>query len=287
MIKTLNLDPKFSPTFCVHIKHELFTFWGGEIHIKIDRAEYFADVEKVIITNRFRTGDDIMKVLAAKDALERKGVKNFELLMPYVPYARQDRICAEGEAFTLKIFAQIINSAKFNKVIVLDAHSDVAPALIDRCENVNNHEFVHMACDEIKNGRHDLRKNLILVSPDSGANKKCNKLYESLDCFTSLVKCDKLRNPGTGELAGFEVFADDLKGDDCVIVDDICDGGRTFFGIAQELKKKNAGDIYLCVTHGIFSYGFDELKKYFKKIYCTDSFKDIDDDFVRQIKIII
>ena len=83
------------------------------------------------------------------------------------------------------------------------------------------------------------------------------------------------------------MFADDLKGDDCVIVDDICDGRRTFIGIAQELKKKNAGDIYLCVTHGIFSYGFDELKKYFKKIYCTDSFKDIDDDFVRQIKIII
>jgi ribose-phosphate pyrophosphokinase len=285
MIKTLNLDKNFSPTFCVQIKHESFQFWGGEVHIKIDKAEYFTDVEKVIITNRFRNGDDIMKVLAAKDALERKGIKNFELVMPYVPYARQDRICAPGEAFTLKIFAQIINSAKFDKVIVFDAHSDVAPALIDRCENHTNHEFVDLACMALNSYRSESKKNLILVSPDSGANKKCNKLYESLDCFTSLVKCDKLRNPGTGELAGFEVFATDLKGDDCMIVDDICDGGRTFIGIAQELKMKNAGDIYLCVTHGIFSYGFDELKKYFKKIFTTNSFKDINDEIVKQIQI--
>jgi ribose-phosphate pyrophosphokinase len=86
-------------------------------------------------------------------------------------------------------------------------------------------------------------------------------------------------------LAGFEVFANDLKGDDCVIVDDICDGGRTFIGIAQELKMKNAGDIYLCVSHGIFSHGFDELRKYFKKIFTTNSFKDINDEIVKQIEI--
>jgi len=163
MIKALNLDKNFSPTFCVQIKHESFTFWGGEIHIKIDKGEYFADVEKVIITNRFRTDDDIMKVLAAKDALERKGVKNFDLVMPYIPYARQDRICAPGEAFTLKIFAQIINSAKFNKVIVLDAHSDVAPALIDKCENMTNHEFVELACVALNSYRTEPKKNLILV----------------------------------------------------------------------------------------------------------------------------
>ena len=76
-----------------------------------------------------------------------------------------------------------------------------------------------------------------------------------------------------------------MEGSDILIVDDICDGGRTFIGLAEELKKKNAGDLYLFVTHGIFSQGFSELKKHFKKIFSTNSFNDFNQDDVLQFKI--
>jgi ribose-phosphate pyrophosphokinase len=279
MTRSLNIDGMFVPTAIPEIEFTMMQFKGGEMHIKLNNHINYSQVEKVVITNRFRNADDIIKVLIAKDALQRKGVKNFDLIMPYIPYARQDRQCVDGESFTLKVFTDIINSANFDKVFVVDAHSDVAPALLNNCMNLSNEPYVQLAYYAIG------IPEVILVSPDSGANKKVNKLFDNLKLFTKIVKCDKRRNMATGELSFFEVFTDDLGGKPCLIVDDICDGGRTFIGIAEELKKKNAGDIYLFITHGIFSYGTEELTKNFKKVYCTNSFRDIDDELILQFKI--
>ena len=286
MIRSLNIDEAFAPTAHEPIKFTMNKFKGGEMHIKLDSQANYNESDKVVITNRFTCGDDIMKVLIAKDALHFMGVKNFELVMPYIPYARQDRLCNIGESFTLKVFTDLINSAKFDKVYVVDAHSDVAPALINNCVNISNHYYIQGTYDCLDFYREEgQNKELILVSPDSGANKKCNKLFDEVKVFSKIVKCDKRRNLTTNTVSFFEVFTDDLNGIDCLIVDDICDGGRTFVGIAEELKKKNAGNIYLFVTHGIFSYGTDELKKYFRKIFTTNSFKDITDDLIQQLKI--
>jgi ribose-phosphate pyrophosphokinase len=275
----LNLDPKFKPTYLKDIDHTLMRFSGGESHIKLNMEYDFSRIDKVVITNRFVDGNDLMEVLIAKDALQRRGIEKFELIMPYVPYARQDRECVEGESFTLKVFANVINSANFDRVVVLDSHSNVAPALINNCTNLPNTPHVLEAFHLIG------EKEVILISPDSGANAKVNKLFASAKVFSKIVKCDKVRNPHNGMLTGFEVFADDLEGKTCLIVDDICDGGRTFIGTAEELKKKNAGDLYLFVTHGIFSYGTEELKKLYKKVFTTNSFKDIDDELIRQLEI--
>lgn len=113
-----------------------------------------------------------------------------------------------------------------------------------------------------------------LVCPDSGANKKMKDLQKGI-MHDSLIKCDKTRDTQTGEISGFEVYANDLEGKPCLIIDDICDGGGTFIGLAKELKKKNAGKLYLAVSHGIFSKGYVELDKYFDGIYTTDSFKNV------------
>ena len=90
-----------------------------------------------------------------------------------------------------------------------------------------------------------------------------------------VVECSKSRDVKTGQLSGFKVYADDLGGADCIIVDDICDAGGTFMGLAMELKKKNAGKLYLAVSHGIFSKGIDDLTKYFDKIFTTDSIRNL------------
>jgi len=282
MIRSLNLDGMFTPTAHPEIEFKMIQFNGGEMHVKLNNNIDYSAVERVIITNRFKNGDDVIKVLIAKDALQRKGVENFDLVMPYAPYARQDRQCFNGESFTLKVFTDLINSAKFDNVIVLDSHSDVAPAMLNKCKNISNDQYVEMAYFEIVESDN---AELILVSPDSGANKKSNKLFDNLKHFKDIVKCDKKRDVSNGKLSKFEVFSDDLHGASCLIVDDICDGGRTFIGIAETLKYKNAGNIYLFVTHGIFSNGFDELNKHFKAIYTTNSFNDVENSNVKQFKI--
>lgn len=276
MIRSLNLDRMFIPTPQPEIEFEMIQFNGGEMHIKLNNNIDYSVVEKVVITNRFKNSDDIIKVLITKDALQRKGVKDFDLVMPYIPYARQDRQCDEGESFTLKVFTDIINSANFNKVIVFDAHSDVAPALLNNSINKSCDVFV---CEVLK----DLKKDLVLISPDAGSNKKLNKL--AIKFQLDLVKCDKVRDVKTGNLTGFEVFSNDLNHRDCLIVDDICDGGGTFIGLAKELIDKNAGNLYLYTTHGIFSRGYTALLSYFDCIYTTNSVMDIKENGVKQFKI--
>lgn len=270
----LNLDKDFNPIVLDYLNYDLGKFSGGEINIKIHMP--FDSVDSVIITHRINNSDNLMEVLMAKDSLEREGVKNIELFIPYLPYARQDRICDFGEAFSLKVFANIINSCQFDKVTIFDAHSDVAPALINNCVNVSNLAFVYRTYRKLPN-------TALLISPDAGAHKKSYKI--STEIGVDMVKCDKVRNPSNGKLSGFQVFADDLNGQNCLIVDDICDGGGTFIGLAKELKKKNCGKIYLFVTHGIFSKGLDVFDGVIDHIYTTDSIKNLDHKLLTQLKI--
>ena len=202
--------------------------------------------------------------------------KNLELFIPYFPAARQDRVMIKGEALTVKVYADIINSLQLNKVSVFDAHSEVTPALLNNCEAIPNHTFIQKVIESIG-------KPVKLISPDGGALKKIYKVSEFLGGL-EVVECSKSRDVKTGRLSGFKVYNDDLKGADCLIVDDICDGGGTFVGLAQELKNKNAGKLYLAVSHGIFNKGFAVLDC-FEKIFTTNSFKDFEGENVEVIQL--
>jgi ribose-phosphate pyrophosphokinase len=212
----------------------------------------------------------------AVDALRRMGIKEISVLIPYFPAARQDRVMVAGEPLTVKVYADIINSLQLCKVIVFDPHSEVTPALLNNCEVIGNQQFIENIVSHIG-------EEVVLISPDGGALKKIYKVSEYLG-GVEVVECSKSRDVKTGKLTGFKVYADDLGGKDCLIVDDICDGGGTFIGLAAALKKKNAGKLYLAVSHGIFSKGFDDLAC-FERIFTTDSFKNIDDDCLTQFKL--
>ena len=280
MKKFLNLDKDFSPIEGYEITHDTFQFSGGEWHIKIDMGSLSYNRE-VTITQRIHNGDDIMKVLIAKEALERIGYREFNLIIPYLPYARQDKICAKGESLSIKVFANLINSMKFNQVTILDPHSTVSEALIDNCNSISSLLYIAKIIILLK-----AEKNIpMLISPDNGAYKKVFDIARAISSSSDIVKCDKVREPDTGTILKTEVYCDDLEGRDCLLIDDICDGGRTFIEIAKILKTRNPGRIHLFVTHGIFSKGFDELNKYFDNIFTTNSFKGNRDSKTIELKI--
>lgn len=269
-MRSLNIDSMFVPIPVPEIEFDMFQFSGGEWHIKLNSRIKYSDVTRVVITNRFNNMDDLMKVAIAMDALVREGINDFDLVMPYIPYARQDRVCEPYESFTLKVFVNFLNSLEFDNVLVLDPHSDVAPALIHNCIVNSNEEYVHYALKDIALG-------VNLVVPDAGARKKAQKLVSDTG-FMGLIQCDKIRDTETGKLSGFVVYSPDLHNEPCLIVDDICDGGGTFIGLAEKLKEHNAGDLYLFVTHGIFSKGISSLLGAgFKHIYSTNSVRDFED----------
>lgn len=289
----------FQPVVFPEIDYKLLQFSGGEYHIQLLGKIYYATVEKVVITHRMNTPADIVLLHIAVNALRLVGVKRFDLVMPYVPYARQDRHTDEnfGQSFTLDVFADLINPLGFEKIYSLDVHSNVTPALVKNLNNVSNLPYVVRAINysrqirtvnEVFTTIQKSEEPIWLISPDSGANSKINKLHKELLNFNigikGVLKCDKKRDVLTGKLSGFEVPNVDMQGFDYMIVDDICDGGGTFIGLAKELAKHNPGNGYLFVSHGIFSAGYDTLNEIFQKIYTTNSVKDIEHPLIKQFK---
>jgi ribose-phosphate pyrophosphokinase len=253
-----------------------FTFKGGEPHIVINDSSH--NSREIIITQRINSFNDLGLLCVAVDAVKRmKAFDIMHLFIPYMPGARQDRQMVNGEPLTVKVYGDIINSLGFNTVAVLDPHSDVTGAVLDSPVILSNIPFVTNVFENLVKDK-GIGNDGYLVSPDAGANKKVTNCLKSLHGKSNLtgftmLKCDKTRDVTNGKLTGFEVYGENLMGKPCVIVDDICDGGGTFIGLANELKNKGAGDIYLVVTHGIFSQGFKLLESVLKGIYTTDSIK--------------
>ena len=271
----LNLDKNFSPLGNENtINFQSFIFSGGEPHIKIQSD--FDINEAVTITHRLNSFNDLGLLCVTVDALRRMHVRLINLFIPYFPGARQDRVMIPGEALSVKVYADILNAMNLTKIIVFDAHSEVTPALVNNCEVIANHKFI---AEVLKITGSKVK----LISPDGGALKKIYKVSEFLGGL-EVVECSKSRDVKTGKLSGFKVYNDDLQGINCLIVDDICDGGGTFIGLAEELKKKNAGKLFLAVSHGIFNKGFDDLKC-FDGIFTTDSFRDFEGGEVSQVKL--
>jgi len=262
----LNLDPLFTPLGKENrIDFVAFTFSGGEPHLKI--TTNLDAIFEVTITHRINSFNDMGFLLLAVDALRRSGVKEINLVIPYFPAARQDRVMVTGEALSVKVYADLINNLQLKQVTIFDAHSEVAIALLDNCNALNNHKFIQKVVAQIGAVK--------LISPDGGALKKIYKVAAALDGM-EVVEGSKSRDVKTGKLSGFKVYVDDLEGADCLVVDDICDGGGTFLGLAAELKKKNAGKLYLAVSHGIFNKGLKDLSQYFDLIFTTDSIRNMD-----------
>lgn len=271
-MQALHLDPNFQPLSIPTLQFEAFTFSGGEPHIKIHSE--LSDSEAVTITHRVRSFNDIGFILLAVDALRRAGVKELHLIVPYFPAARQDRLMVPGEPLSVKVYADLINGLGFDSVRIFDPHSDVTPALVNNSISINNHAFIDKVIQEIGN-------DIVFVSPDGGALKKIYKVASHVG-KVEVVECSKQRDVHTGKLSGFHVYSEDLRGKNCLIIDDICDGGGTFVGVAEALKRKNAGNLYLAVSHGLFTKGFDILTPHFNRIFTTNSCRDLEDACLTQ-----
>lgn len=245
-----------------------FVFSGGEVQLELPPIDKSANLINVV--SRIQSSDDLMQLILASEVLARNNQRAYKrLVLPYFPYARQDRIMKPNEAFSLKSFANIINSLKFDEVVTYDTHSSVTDALVDRITIIEQHEIVHryLGLQEfIETSRP------ILIAPDAGAVKKAVKISNQIG--TPLIVAHKTRDVLTGAVNIAGVSEIGLPANkDCLIVDDICDGGATFILLAKYLREQvGVGQIALYVTHGIFSKGYEVFKGLIDRIYITDTF---------------
>jgi ribose-phosphate pyrophosphokinase len=269
MMNTLNLIyPEQSD-----IAFKAMVFPDGQPHIKIDieSSDRLDKQAPLRVLTRITNPNDLMLVLLVKNTLDYLEFAHVELHISYLLAARMDRVMLDGEPFSLKIVAGMLNQGNFKKVKIFDPHSEVSTALIDRAYAISNHGFVKDALDDyFKRYR---QVDFCLVSPDAGALKKIHKLAQYLD-IDNVVECMKERDLKTGALTNFKTTTESLENLTCFIIDDICDGGGTFTGTAKMLREKGALKIVLIVSHGIFSKGTEIAD--IDEIYTTDSYRKVE-----------
>lgn len=248
-------------------------FAGGETHPLIDPA--VASWQHARLTAVLKNGDDVMELLLVTDALRRLNTDMvIDLYLPYMPYARQDRVANDGEAHGLKVMAALINDQYYHTVTVLDPHSNDTLSLLENVTQVPLDRIIKRAYQNT-----DWTK-VVLVAPDQGAVKKVDALAKALRC-PNVVYAIKKRDTLTGKITDTNLlpFPQEYLAYDWLVVDDICDGGYTFTELGRILKQRGGafpddkikGAIRLWITHGIFSKGYEDLRVWYQGIKTTNS----------------
>lgn len=239
MIQSIKIVKPNNLTSWRDLNFQSWKFPGGEIGFKLtnlfkpefsDAQIKFVSNRHILISSRLTTSDSILELMMAVNAIKKieKDIP-IRLYAPYIPYGRQDRVCSEGESFSLKVFAQLINGLGFEKIYTISPHSKTTEDLIDNLEVVSIDGHIR--------GRflaHMDAENTVLVAPDLGAIKRTEQLAKvfledrkpnMIVQKLPIIFSNKKREMATGKIIGLEVYGD-VKGKKCFIVDDLIDGGR-------------------------------------------------------------
>ena len=236
---------------------------------KLGIPEYWIDYEITTaqwITWNYENDSELFTLYCVVEHMRKYCAKAcIKLSLPYVPNARMDRTHNDYEVFTLKYFASFINSMNFDEVAIFDPHSNVSPALFDRCVVTNPYYHCYKAGEACKPD--------VIFYPDEGAMKRYSSMLSIQKPITFGMK---KRDWATGKIEGLDVFGDveALKDAKVLIIDDICSRGGTFYHSALKLKELGAKEIYLYVSHCEDTIHEGELLKdngLIEKVYTTDS----------------
>ncbi|AZL15742.1 ribose-phosphate pyrophosphokinase [Rickettsiales endosymbiont of Stachyamoeba lipophora] len=239
-------------------------FADGEIFVEIHEHVRGKDVF-VVQSTCTPTNDHIMELLICIDALKRSSAKRISAVIPYFGYARQDRRVQPRTPISAKLVANLIATAGADKVIMVDLHAEQVQGFFDI--PVDNIKALPVLINDIIS--HFDTKNLTIVSPDVGGVVRARNFASKLNVDLAIV--DKRREkPGLSEVMN---IIGNIKGKDCILVDDIVDSAGTLCNAAQALLDQGAKSVNAYATHGVFSQNAHEriLNSQLKNLIITDT----------------
>ncbi len=236
---------------------KLLLYPDNQPHVSIQGIE---PGDEVRVVSPIRSSLELVQLLETANALDNALAVKKELVIPYLMGARFDRLMQPGDSVDLRVVADMINYCGFERVQLFDIHSDVALQLIARSRNHSNSVLV----------KSYNKPDAVLICPDAGAEKKCGKYAEWNPNLVEKAHCIKSRELSTGKISLRVLEPEKCAARNCVIIDDLCDGGATFIAIAEQIKPAH---LTLIVSHGIFSKGFHDLESHFNQIITTDSYQ--------------
>ena len=251
-----------------------FSFPAGEAHIKIAEGFKLSDYDHFVADVRGHNPQDLFHLALWENIVDSEGdveeniFPEKTIFLPYIPAARADR----GLPFGAQVYTEFLHGLFIQNYIVIDPHSPVALDLLRAGEStVIEFPFERIIKHSIQDKTSDSRPQTYagVTAPDHGAVDRATRAANVMG--VPVYRAGKTRDFETGQLTGFHM-EDELPAEGrFLIVDDICDGGGTFNGLADAIGLDNTR-LDLWVTHGVFSKGLEELGKRFGTIHTTDSY---------------
>ena len=182
------------------------------------------------------------------DALKRGSAKRITAVLPFYPYARQDKKHRGREPISARLIADLLKTAGADRIITVDLHTDQIQGFFDG--PVDHMHAQGQLSDYVR--QHYGTDNIVVVSPDAGRVKVGEKWADALD-GAPLAFVHKTRDPNVPNQVKSNRVVGDVEGRTCVLMDDMIDTGGTIAGAVKVLKDAGAGDVIIACTHGIFS----------------------------------
>jgi ribose-phosphate pyrophosphokinase len=253
------LGTKVSPS-------EIFIFPDGERRVQVQ--ENVVDEDVIIVQPTTPPVDtNYFELFFLADAAKRSGARTVTAVVPYLGYQRQDHVFRDGEAVSLEVIVNTMQSVSIDKVISIDLHTIKIP-------EVFSIPMVHLSAlelfaEEIKKQGWD-GLDTVLVSPDMGGIRRIEMLSKLLRDMP-YTTIEKNRDLATGNVEMAEITGEVTHR--VVIVDDMISSGGTIVKAAEALQKRGAKEIYVFATHPVFSAEAPKLLEHsvVDKVYVTDS----------------
>ncbi|HHN81263.1 MAG TPA: ribose-phosphate pyrophosphokinase [Methanomicrobia archaeon] len=244
-----------------YVPLEMRMFPDGEVCPRITNVE---DYDRVYLFNRadYRTFDPnryLIEFYLMAKTLEDMGIKRIEIIMPYMPYARQDKVFRLGEPFSLQYVLEFFAQSGVSRMYTLMAHITRLSEIMDITKGMRvvNISVVDAIVSYVRRLNLD---NPYVVGPDTESEKWADAISHKLDAEYTVL--DKTRDINTGEVRTKGPLPN-LTGRQVVIVDDIVSTGKTIENAVKLTREKRPDSIHVVVVHGIFSgNAIDRLSKY-------------------------
>jgi len=257
---------------------ELKRFKDGEISVKLKDNVRAHDVF-IIQSTCNPSNDHIMELLLMIDAAVRASASRITAVIPYFGYARQDRKVEPRVPISAKVVSNIIQVTGADRVLTMDLHADQIQGFFDI--PVDNLYASPIAIDYLKSLS---LENVVVVSPDAGGVDRARFLAKKLN--SSLAIIDKRR--AEANVVDIMNVIGEVKGKNCILIDDIVDTAGSITKAAFALKERGANDVYCLFSHAVLSdNAVDNLRRAeFKEIIFTNSIPLPDHKKLRNMQIL-
>jgi ribose-phosphate pyrophosphokinase len=225
-------------------KCKVTRFSDGESFVEIGENVRGVDAFVVQPTSS-PTNDNVMELLIMADALRRASAGSITAVIPYYGYGRQDRKVAPRTPITSKLVADLIQTSGVQRVVSVDLHAG-------QIQGFFNIPFDHLYAmpvfleDYLKK---QFDSSSVFVSPDAGGVERTRAYSKRLGAGLAII--DKRRE--RANVSEVVNLIGEVKGKDCIIIDDIIDTAGTLCGAAQALADKGAKKVVACASHGVLS----------------------------------